>query len=110
MNYVAFNVGDKELKLKLDAKNTVALERVVGTNPLNELMKVANGQLPTLDFAITTLHASLQKLEHGYTLSKVYDLYDEYVEEGHSLVDLIPVLIDVFKAAGFIPKDDEQWE
>lgn len=110
MNYVAFNVGDKELKLKLDAKNTVALERVVGTNPLNELMKVANGQLPTLDFAITTLHASLQKLEHGYTLSKVYDLYDEYVEEGHSLVDLIPVLIDMFKAAGFIPKDDEQGE
>ena len=110
MNYVAFNVGDKELKLKLDAKNTVALERVVGTNPLNELMKVANGQLPTLDFAITTLHASLQKLEHGYTLNKVYDLYDEYVEDGHSFVDLIPVLMDVFKAAGFIPQDDEQGE
>lgn len=110
MNYVAFNVGDKELKLKLDAKNTVVLERVVGTNPLNELMKVTNGQLPTLDFAITTLHASLQKLEHGYTLNKVYDLYDEYVEDGHSLVDLIPVLMDVFKAAGFIPKDENQGE
>ena len=110
MNYVAFNVGDKELKLKLDAKNTVALERVVGTNPLNELMKVTNCQLPTLDFAITTLHASLQKLEHGYTLNKVYDLYDEYVEDGHSLVDLIPVLMDVFKAAGFIPKDENQGE
>lgn len=110
MNYVAFNVGDKELKLKLDAKNTVALERVVGTNPLNELMKVANGQLPTLDFAINTLYASLQKLEHGYTLNKVYDLYDEYVEDGHSLVDLIPVLMDVFKAAGFIPKDENQGE
>ena len=66
--------------------------------------------MPTLDFAITTLHASLQKLEHGYTLNKVYDLYDEYVEDGHSLVDLIPVLMDVFKAAGFIPKDDEQGE
>lgn len=110
MNYVNFNVGDKELKLRLDAKNTVALERVVGTNPLNELMKCAQGKLPTVEFAIATLHASLQKLEHGYTLNKVYDLYDEYIEDGNSLVDLIPILLDVFKVAGFLPKDEEQGE
>lgn len=49
---------------------------------------------------LTVIHASLQALEHGYTEDAVYRLYDEYVEEGHNMYDLIPVIIDVFKVSG----------
>lgn len=105
MNYVDFNVGDKELKLRLDTKNTVALEKVLGTNPVNELMKCAAGQMPTMDFVSATLHASLQKLEHGYNINKTYDLIDEFVDEGKSLVDVIPIMMKVFQMAGLIPKE-----
>lgn len=105
MNYTTFNVGDKELKLRLDTKNTVALERVLGTNPVNELMKCAGGQMPSFDFISATLHASLQKFEHGYSANKVYDLIDEAIEEGKDLSDFIPVLMDVFQVSGLLPKE-----
>ena len=110
MNYVTFEVGDKNLKLRMDTKNTVALERVIGTNPINELMKCAAGQLPTMDFVSATLHASLQKLEHGYTINNVYGLIDEYIESGKTLVDIIPMLVEVFQLAGLIPKGEEEGE
>lgn len=108
MNYTAFQVGTKELKLRLDTKNTVALERVIGTNPVNELMKCAAGQLPSFDFVSATLHASLQKFEHGYSMPKVYELIDEAIEEGKNLADFIPTLMDVFQVSGLIPKGDEE--
>lgn len=108
MNYIQFNVGEKELKLRLDTKNTVALEKILGTNPVNELLKCSAGQLPTMDFVATTLHASLQKLEHGYTAPKVYELLDEYFDDGHTLVDAIPVLVEVFQVAGLIPKGNDE--
>lgn len=108
MNYAVFKIGEKELKLRLDTKNTVALERVMGTNPVNELLKCAGGQMPSFDFISATLHASLQKFEHGYTISKVYDLIDEAIEEGKNLADFIPMLMDVFQVSGLLPKEDKE--
>lgn len=110
MNYTRFNVGEKELKLRLDMKNTVALEKVLGTNPVNELMKCSEGYLPSFDFVTATLHASLQKYHHGYTLTKVYDLVDEAIEEGKSLADFMPILTDVFQVSGIIPKGTDEVE
>lgn len=107
MNYTLLTVGNKELKLRLDTKNTVALEKIVGCNPVNKLMNTADSGLPGVEFVTNILHASLQKLEHGYTLSKVYDLWDEYADEGKSVVDILPTLIELFKKCGYIPKDIE---
>ena len=108
MNYTSFNVGDKEFKLRLDTKNTVALEKIVGTNPVNEIMKCAEGYLPSWDFVTATLHASLQKYHHKYTLTKVYELIDEAIDEGMSLADFMPVLTDIFQVSGLIPKGNQE--
>jgi hypothetical protein len=68
-------------------------------------------QIPSLDMVMNTLHASLQAIEHGYTIEKVYELYDEYVEEGMTYTDLIPELISVLEVSGFFkrpPQDQEE--
>lgn len=105
MLFTKFNVKDKELKLRLRAKDCIELEKRLGASPLDELMKCQDGKLPTITFMIMVLHSSLQALENGYTLEKTYELYDEYVEEGNTMVDLIPVLIEVFKVSGFFRED-----
>lgn len=105
MNYTSLTIGDKELKLRLDTRNTVALEKVIGCNPVNRLMNTADNGLPGVEFVTNILHASLQKLEHGYTMAKVYDLWDEYADEGKSVVDILPTLIDLFQTCGYIPKE-----
>jgi hypothetical protein len=40
------------------------------------------------------------------SLDKVYDLYDEYVADGHTLFDLVPVFIEVFQESGYLGKDN----
>lgn len=108
MNYTALKVGENEYKLRLDTKNTGMLEKVVGTNPVNELMKVTNGQLPSTTFVAQCLNASMQKYHHGVTLEKVYGIMDNYYEiEDKSIMDFIPVLMEVFQVAGLLPKDRE---
>ena len=108
MNFVPLTIGEKEYKLRLDIKNTQALEKIVGTNPVNVLMGVAEGKMPTASFTVACLHASLQKFHTGMTMSKVNDLLDEAIDQGMALTDFMDPLMNVFKVSGLIPKDKEE--
>lgn len=102
MRYTEFKVGEKEFKLRLTASATENLEKKLnGKNPLSTLMTVQSEQIPSVSNLLLILHASLQKFHHGYNHDKVLELYDEYVDEGNTYMDLIPVLLDVFKSSGF---------
>ena len=41
-------------------------------------------------------------------MDKTYEIYDAFIEEGHSMTDLIPVIIDVYKVSGLIPEEVEE--
>lgn len=110
MNYVPLTVGEKEYKLRLDTKNTMALEKVVGTNPVNVLMGVGEGKLPSVSFVASTLHASLQKFHHGITMTNIYTLLDDAADEGQTTTDFIPVLMEVFQVSGLLPKEKSEQE
>ena len=110
MNFVPLTIGDKEYKLRLDLKNTQALEKIVGTNPVNVLMGVAEGKMPTASFTAACLHASLQKFHTGMTMQKVNDLLDEAVDQGMALTDFIEPLMEVFQVSGLIPKEGPKEE
>ena len=55
---------------------------------------------------VRILHASLQSFEHGITLDDAYDIFDQWLEDGHVMTDFIAVIIDIYKASG-IMKDTE---
>ncbi|RKD22455.1 hypothetical protein SAMN02745883_00691 [Caminicella sporogenes DSM 14501] len=101
MRYTEFKVGEREFKLRLGAGEIVNLEKKLGKNPLDILMNVEKGELPKIGDTLTILHAAMQKFHHGMTMEKVYQLYDEYVDEGNTYTDLIPVILEVFKVSGF---------
>lgn len=101
MKYTEFKVGEKEFKLRLGAGEIVNLEKKLGKNPLDILMNVEKGELPKIGDTLTILHAAMQKFHHNMTMEKVYQLYDEYVDEGNAYTDLIPVILEVFKVSGF---------
>ena len=108
MLYTTLVISGKEYKLRLNAKSCVALEKRIGSNPLNIFMGVANDVLPSLEVLLICLHQSLTEYQHGITMDDVYDIYDKYcTEENGSMITLIQVLLDVFKNAGFLPKDEE---
>ena len=102
MLYTVLNVGDKEYKCRLTAKACVDLERKLGQNPLNIFTEIQkSNELPTVEDMIMILHASLQAMEHNISLDDTYAIYDEFVDEGNSLLELIPIIIEIFKVSGF---------
>lgn len=107
MLYTDFEVGGKALRLRLTSRSCVELEKKLGRNPVAVFLDVNSGRLPTLSDVLAILHACLQPLEHGYTEAAVNALYDEYVDEGHNLFDLVPVIMEVFKTSGLLPDAGE---
>jgi hypothetical protein len=105
MMYTELTIGDKELKLRLDARACVGLERKLGKSPLAIFMD-AEKSLPRLEDLILILQGSLQKYNQGYNEEKTYDLYDEYIAEGNTFTDFIPVIMSIFEVSGFFKKAD----
>lgn len=100
MMYVDFSAGNKDYKLRLNTRNIVALEKQLGCNPLTIF---GNGEtMPTITTLVQVLYASLQQYNHGITLNDAYDIFDEYLADGNTMTDFLPVLIEVYKVSGLI--------
>lgn len=105
MNYIDFEAGNKTYKLRLNTRGIVLLEKQLGCNPLSIF---GNGEtVPTITIMVAVLHSALQQYNHGITLNDAYDIFDEYLADGHSTVDFIPVILDIYRASGIIPKETE---
>lgn len=109
MNYVDFTAGNKDYKLRLNTRGVVALEKQLGCNPLAIF---GNGEtIPTITIMVIILHASLQQYNHGITLNDAYDIFDAWLDEGHSTVDFVNVILELYKASGIVPNNiDTQQE
>lgn len=89
-------------KLRLTTKASVSLERALGYNPITMLMDIEKGKMPKLNDVLIMLQAMLQTYHHGINMDKVFDLFDDYVADGGSMFDLIPVFVKVFEQSGYI--------
>jgi hypothetical protein len=103
MLYFDFEAGNKAYKLRLNVRNTVMLEKALGCNPLAIF---GNGDtLPTITTMVNILFASLQQYHHGITINDAYDIFDAYLEDGHTATDFVPVILEIYKVSGIIPKE-----
>lgn len=106
MNFINFEAGNKNYKLRLTTGATVALEKQLGCNPISIFGK--GDTIPTIGTMVAILHASLQAYHHGITLKDTYDIFDAWIEEGHVMTDFIPVIVEIYKASGFMKEDSEE--
>ena len=106
MMFVDFEAGNKTYKLRLNTRNIVALEKQLGTNPL--LVFGINGdKFPTVTEMVNILYFSLLQYNHGIGLDKAYDIFDEWLSDGNSVTDFIPIIIDIYKVSGIIKQEVE---
>lgn len=104
MMYVDFAANGKEYKLRLSTRSVVTLEKQLGMNPLAIF---GNGDtLPTVTVMVQILHASLQQYQHGITLNDAYDIFDDYLADGHIMTDFLAVIVDVYRVSGLIKQDE----
>ena len=103
MNYVDFSAGNKEYKLRLNTRNVVALEKALGCNPVAVF---GDGDtIPSITAMVTILHASLQQLNHGITVTDAYDIFDAWIMDGNNMVDFVKIILDIYKASGIVPNE-----
>lgn len=104
MNYIDFTAGNKDYKLRLNTRNIILLEKQLGCNPLSVF---GDGEtIPSITTMVAILHASLQQYNHGISLNDAYDIFDAWLEDGNSTTDFIPIILEIYKASGIIPKDE----
>lgn len=103
MMYIDFLAGDKQYKLRLNIRATVALEKQLGVNPL--MIFEDGDKIPTITTMVNILHASLQHFHHGITVNDAYSIFETWLNDGNTVVDFLPVIIDIYKVSGII-KDE----
>ena len=105
MLFYELPVGEKTYKLRLNTRNIVTLEKLLGTNPLGVFG--AGDRIPTITEMVHILHASLQQYEHSITLEDAYNIFDEYIEQGNTSTDFIAVIVEVYKVSGIIKANNK---
>ena len=105
MMYYDFTAGGKEYKLRLNTRAVVLLEKQLGCNPL--AIFGSGDTIPTITTMVNILHASLQQYNHGITLNDAYDVFDAWLADGHSAVDFVGVILEIYKTSGIIRVDDQ---
>lgn len=106
MMYTDFSAGGKEYKLRLRTRDTVALEKQLGCNPLSIFGK--GDTVPTITIMVQILHASLQQYHHGITINDAYDIFDEWLADGNVTTDFIAIIIEIYKVSGLIREEKEK--
>lgn len=108
LKYTTWKVTDeKELKLRLTSHQAATVEEKIGMNLLKIFMPEAGEEftLPALKVMLLLVHGALQQYEHGYSFEDVYDLYDEYVDNGGDQTTFMTeVLMPLFEVSGFTPR------
>ncbi|MGM9937491.1 MAG: DUF6096 family protein, partial [Candidatus Ornithomonoglobus sp.] len=106
MLYTTLKIGEKDYKLRMSSAKVVEVEKEIKKNPLDILIDAQKGILPLMSDTIAIFWGALTYYQHGINREAVYDIYDEYIAEGHTYTDFIQsVLLDIFITAGYFKKE-----
>lgn len=106
MMFYDFEAGNKSYRLRLNTRNIVSLEKQLGCNPL--AIFGDGSTIPTVSTMVNVLFHSMQQYNHGITLNDAYDIFDNYLDDGHSVTDFIAVILEVYKVSGIIKSDNKE--
>lgn len=108
MLYTNIKIGENEYKCRLNTKGLIEVEKRLGKNPLGVFMKVTENELPLLSDLLVIFHQSLQPFNHGITFDNVYEIYDAYIDDGHTYVDFISLITQIMVDSGLIANDKKK--
>lgn len=99
--YAIWEVGGKEIKLKLTTDGIERLEKKYKTNLMN-VMGAGNGGMPALTVMLDVTHEASKKFEHGITRQDMSAIFEKYIEEGGSQLNFYTeIYMQIFQVSGF---------
>lgn len=96
-------LGDLELDLKLGGREIFKIERRLGKSMLSLFMDSRGGnKLPPVNEILIVLQGANQS--HGVTDKRVIEAFEQYLDDGHTTMDLFNELMELFDESGFFGK------
>ena len=117
--YYELELNGKSYRLRIKSRQAAQLEKALGCSPLTLFVRMSGNledaakvieELPSMETYALILNASLQAFEHGFDMNKTYDLIDEFIEDGHSVMELLNLVGEVLKVSGYMPEAPEKVE
>lgn len=101
MNYFILELNGKEIKLRLTSADSIEIEKKAGVKLLDFIQ----------DYSITTVTTLLRYMRKSevpnFSTTDACKLYDELVDAGYTLEDIIfKVIYEVCVVSGFLKKSD----
>lgn len=106
--YLTFDCGDKNYRCKMSTRALVDMERALGENPINIFVGMADNKMPKLEDLLIILFCSMQDLNHGIKKSDIYDIFDDYCENGGSIMSLTEFLANLLSESGIMGKPEDE--
>lgn len=108
--FTELEINGQVYKLRLRTIDIVQLEKKLGHNLMDMFMAIQQDKLPQLREMLAVLQASMNAYNHGMNEAKLYELYDQYIAEGHTMFDLVPLVLELMQKGGIIPNIEDQPE
>ena len=100
--YAVWVIGDEEYKLKLTTASIIDLETKYKCNLLELINVNTSTGVPALSIMLDVTHAALQKYHHGIKKTDVYDMFDEYEDNGGSQLQFfMGIFLELYTVSGF---------
>lgn len=100
--YHEWSIDGQTYKLKLRSADITKLEQKFNDSLLNAVLDKG---IPPVGVMTTIIQAAMQKFQHGIKIKTIEDLYDSYIDAGHTQIDLLrEVIYPLMGDAGFFTK------
>lgn len=99
--FYTMTVGGEEYKMRLTAGAIMQIEKKLGKPLFKALETIQDNMVETIT---TIIWGAMQPLNAGFTIEKATALFDDYIDEGHSLEELIQEINALFETSGFFRK------
>ncbi len=102
--YYTLKVGEKSYNMRLTAGAIMSIEKKLGRPLFTALEHIQENMVETIT---TILWGALQPMNAGFTMEKAVELFDDYIDEGHSIEELMQEINALFEISGFFKRGQE---
>lgn len=99
--FYTMTVGGEEYKMRLTASAIMQIEKKLGKPLFKALETIQDNMVETIT---TIIWGAMQPLNAGFTIEKATALFDDYIDDGHSIEELMLEINGLFEASGFFKK------
>ena len=103
-SFYTLTVGGEEYKLRLTASAIMQIEKKLGKSLFSALEGIQNNMIETIT---AILWGAMQPFNANFPFDEAVGLFDQYIDDGHSVEDFMLEINALFKASGFFKKGRE---